>query len=142
MAPIAFRSQPLPTDAATQLRRRLTQTHLQEPFSALDPRRAAQRTTSIARELGLEVTLYRGALDLMGTEVDHVWIDFQGRVIDVAFPLFVPSFVAVLRDFVVGDAQPADLDTAAAGAGLEDRVLGEFPKPMQYRGEPVWSARR
>ena len=142
MAPIAFRSQPLPADAALQLRRRLTQTHLREPFSALDPRRAAQRTTLIAKELGLEMTLYRGSLDLLGSEVDHVWIDFQGRVIDVAFPLFVPAFVAVLRDFVVGDAEPADLDSAAAGASLDERVLGEFPKPMQYRGAPVWSARR
>ncbi|MPZ73040.1 MAG: hypothetical protein GEU74_07380 [Nitriliruptorales bacterium] len=142
MAPIAFRSQPLPRAASSALRERLSQAHRDDPFSALDPRHAARRTTGIAEDLGLEVMLYRGALDLLGSEIDHVWVDFQGRVIDVAFPLFLPSFVQVLRDYVVGDADAADLDVAASGAGLDERVLGEFPRPLRYRGEPVWSARR
>lgn len=141
MAPIAFRSQPLPRAASSVLRERLRRAHHQEPFSALDPRQAARRTSGIAEDLGLEVTLYRGALDLLGSEVDHVWIDFQGRVIDVAFPLFLPTFVQVLRDYVVGEAEATDLDVAASGAGLDERVLGEFPRPLRYRGEPVWSAR-
>ena len=101
MAPIAFRSQPLPRAASSALRARLLRAHREEPFSALDPRHASRRASGIAEELGLEVTLYRGALDLHGSEVDHVWVNFQDLVIDVAFPLFLPSFVAVLRDFVV-----------------------------------------
>ena len=141
MAPIAFRSRPLPHAASTSLRAQLLDAHRDEPFSVLDPRQSARRITDIAQGLGLEVTLYRGALDLQGSEVDHVWVDFQGRVIDLAFPLFQPRFVQVLRDYVVGDAEASDLDQAALGTGLDDRVLGEFPQPLGYRGAPVWSAR-
>lgn len=141
MPPIAFRSRPLP-DAVLPLRDRLDEAHRDVPFSAVDPRTAARRAVAIAELLGLEATLYRGALDLQGSEVDHVWVDLDGCVIDVAFPLFVPSFIAVLRRFVAGDAEASDLDAVAEHAGLDDRVLGRFPSPLRYRGEPVWSARR
>jgi hypothetical protein len=142
MAPIAFESRPLPGAISPPLRRRLLRAHGSRPFSAVDPRTAARRTAAIAEDLGLEVTLYRGALDLRGSEVDHVWVDLNGCVIDVAFPLFMPAFVDALRRFVAGDAEAADLDAAASAAGLDQRVLGEFPAPLRYRGEPVWSARR
>jgi hypothetical protein len=141
VAPVAFRSRPLP-DAVSPLRPRLVDAHGKAPFSAVDPRDAARRAAGIAEALGLDSTVYRGALDLHGAEIDHVWVDVDGCVIDVAFPLFVPSFIAVLRRFVVGDADTTDLAEAALGAGLEQRVLGEFPDPLRYRGEPVWSARR
>ena len=141
MAPTAFRSRPLPR-AVSPLRLRLDEAHREAPFEAVDPREAARRAVKIAESLGLEATVCRGALDLQGSEVDHVWVDVDGCVIDVAFPLFVPRFVDVLRRFVVGDAETADLAEAAAPAGLEQRVLGEFPSPLRYRGEPVWTARR
>jgi hypothetical protein len=142
MAPIAFSSRPLPGAVSPPLRKRLSQAHGSTPFSALDPRDAARRTATIAEALGLEATVYRGALDLHGSEVDHVWVELDGCVVDVAFPLFIPDFVTALRRFVAGDAEAADLDVVASAAGLDHRVLGEFPKPLRYRGEPVWSARR
>lgn len=142
MAPIAFRSRPLPGSVSESLRERLQAAHGVEPFRAVDPRHAAKRAIGILDGLGFEATVYRGSLDLEGSEVDHVWVNLDGRVIDVAFPLLVPRFVEVLRDFVVGDAQAADLDDVAARASLDERVLGEFPSRLRYRGEPVWTARR
>jgi hypothetical protein len=140
LATTAFRSRPLPS-AVTPLRTALIQAHGDEPFRPIEPRLAARRAGAIAEGFGWEVTVYRGALDLAGVEADHVWIDLDGHVIDVAFPLFVPDFVDALRRYVVGDAEASDLEAAAASAGLEQRVLGEFPSPLRYRGEPVWSAR-
>ena len=141
MAPIAFQSRPLPSEVSP-LRSRLAEAHRTAPFSAVDPRAAARRAVEIAGTLGLEARVCRGSLDLHGSEVDHVWVDLHGCVIDVAFPLFVPSFIAVLRRFVTGEAETADLDAVAGQTGLSERVLGEFPSPLRYRGEPVWSARR
>lgn len=142
MAPIAFQSRPLPGAVSPPLRSRLAQAHGTQPFSADDPRDAARRAVGIAEDLGLEVTVYRGALDLAGAEVDHVWVNLEGHVIDVAFPLFVPAFVEGLRRYVVGDLEVSELAVLAASAGVDQRVLGEFPSPLRYRGEPVWSARR
>ena len=142
MAPTAFQSRPLPGEVSPPLRRRLIDAHGAAPFRAIDPRDAARRAAAIAGELRLEVTLYRGALDLQGTEVDHIWVDLDGCVIDVAFPLFVPAFVDALRQFVAGDVDAADLDAAASSGSVDQRVLGEFPAPLRYRGEPVWSGRR
>jgi hypothetical protein len=141
MAAIAFQSRPLPDRVATALQQRLGDAHSRQPFSALDPRRAARRVSTIAEQMGLSPTVVRGALDLDGTEVDHLWLDVEGRVVDVAFPLFVPSFVAVLRQWVIGEADGEQLAGAAEDATLEQRVLGEFPPPLRYRGAPVWSAR-
>ncbi|MGH8909730.1 MAG: hypothetical protein ACRD0K_25375 [Egibacteraceae bacterium] len=62
-------------------------------------------------------------------------------VVDVTFPLFVDHFVEVLRRFVAGDATAAELDAAAAGTGVRQRVVGLFPAPVRYLGVPVWSAR-
>jgi hypothetical protein len=141
VATIAFQSQPLPRRVATTLRARLREAHVRHPFEALDPRDAARRVVSIAAELDLEPTVVRGSLDLDGTEVDHLWLALDGRVIDVAFPLFVPSFVVSLRRWVTGEIECDQLSALAADAGVEQRVLGEFPPPLRYRGQPVWSAR-
>jgi hypothetical protein len=108
----------------------------------------------------METTVYRGGLDLRGVEIDHLWLaatypdaaahpdpralDPHRRtpfVVDVAFPLFVDHFVEVLRRFVAGDATAAELDRAAAGAGVRQRVIGLFPAPVRYVGVPVWSER-
>ena len=142
MAPVAFTSQPLPGAVSPSLLQRLQHAHGSAPFSAGNPRDAARRTAAIAHEIGLEVTVYRGALDLQGSEVDHLWVDLEGCVLDVAFPLFLPDFVEALRRFVAGEAEATDLEAVAGAAGLEQRVLGEFPKPLRYLGEPVWTARR
>ncbi len=141
MRTVAFRSQPLPAPTARALRVRLVDEHGREPFSALDARGCVRRVAAIAEELGLRSTVYRGGLDLRGSEVDHLWLDVSGRVVDVAYPLFVEEFVAVLRGYVAGDAGPGDIASAAALAGVDERVVGEFPAALAYRGTPVWSAR-
>jgi hypothetical protein len=138
---IAFQSQPLPQRVAAALRARLRDAHNHQPFDVLDPRHDARRVVAIAEDLGLTPTIVRGGLDLDGTEIDHLWLDVEGRVIDVAFPLFVPSFVESLRRWVTGEIESAELAGAAADAGVEHRVLGEFPSPLRYRGQPIWSAR-
>jgi hypothetical protein len=138
---IAFQSRPLPLEASGPLRTRLLDAHDAEPFSALDPRQAARRAADIAGQLGLRATVVRGGLDLDGSELDHIWLDVEGCVLDVAFPLFVPTFVRLLRGWVTGEVDSDELEAVAVAAGLEHRVLGEFPAPLQYRGQPVWAAR-
>lgn len=164
MAPrTVFESKPLPSPLAAIVRERLERAHAQAPFSPLDPRAAARRTTQLVADLGLEGTVYRGGLDLRGTEVDHVWLAVVTRdddrqhasraypgaagvspafwVLDAAFPLFAEAFVAALRRFVAGDAEPSDLADSAASSGVSERILGEFPSAVRYIGAPVWSSR-
>lgn len=141
MSPTRFRSQPLPHALDTELRRRLEAAHRDEPL-AVDARRTARRVAALAAELGMAVTVYRGGLDLHGSEIDHVWLDVDGRVIDAAFPLFVDRFVEVLRRFVAGDADAEEVAAAAVGASIEERVLGLFPTRTGYLGQPVWGQRR
>lgn len=142
MVSTRFHSGPLPDDLAGELRRRLDAAHRVEPLSAVDPRATVRRVTSIAAELDVRSIVYRGGLDLGGSEVDHVWVDVHGRVIDAAFPLFVEAFVDVLRRFVAGDAPAEELAAAAEGASVEERVLGCFPATAGYLGQPVWTQRR
>jgi len=146
---VRFRSWPLPAHLDRKVRSRLRAAHRQEPFSPADPRAAAQRAAQVLAPLGLEVTVFRGGLDLRGAEVDHLWLagfaagapDGGPFVLDPAFPLFDRDFVALLRSYVAGDGSREDLAAAAAGADLDDRVLGEFPPPINYLGSPVWSQR-
>lgn len=137
-----FRSQSLPRALDAELRRRLAAAHQSEPLSAVDPRRTVRRVAVLAADLGLRATVYRGGLDLRGSEVDHVWLDVDGRVVDAAYPLFVDSFVDVLRRFVAGDADADEIAAAAMHATVEQRVLGVFPATAAYVGQPVWGARR
>lgn len=136
-----FLSRPLPVDFDTALRGRLADLHRADPLSAIDARATVRRVAEIATTLGFTATVYRGGLDLPGSEVDHVWLDVDGRVVDAAFPLFVDAFVDVLRRFVAGDATADELAVAAASAGVEERVLGVFPSSAGYLGRPVWSQR-
>lgn len=142
MHTIAFQSRPLRPRVAKVLHARLRAAHRAQPFSALDPRQTVRRVTRILDEMGVEATVYRGGLDLRGSEVDHIWLDVDGRVVDVAFPLFVADFVDVLRRYVAGDADPDDIAVTAADAGVDERVVGLFPAPLRYLGRPVWSARQ
>ncbi|HVM12952.1 MAG TPA: hypothetical protein VM287_01295 [Egibacteraceae bacterium] len=141
MAVRRFRSWPLPAKLDGPLRRRLAAAHRVEPLSAIDPRATVERVAAVARDLELAVTIYRGGLDLRGSEVDHVWLDISGRVVDAAFPLFAEEFVEVLRRFVAGDATDEELADAAVHVSVEKRVLGLFPATAGYLGQPVWSQR-
>lgn len=142
MSTVAFRSEALPVSIAAALQARLVDEHARQPFPAADPRDCVRRVRAIVSDIGVSATVYRGGLDLRGSEVDHLWLDVSGRVVDVAFPLFVEQFVAVLRDYVAGHAEAADVGRAADRAGVESRVLGRFPESLAYRGSPVWSSGR
>ncbi|QBI21387.1 hypothetical protein ER308_18650 [Egibacter rhizosphaerae] len=139
---VSFEARPLPEPAAAVLRERLEAAHQDRPLSTFDVRHTARRVARIAEDIGFRPTIYRGGLDLRGIEVDHVWLDIDGHVVDAAFPLFLDRFVLTLRDWVAGDASDDDLVAAAEGAGVGDRVLGEFPTRVRYLGSPIWSARR
>jgi hypothetical protein len=136
-----FRSAELPDPAAARLRRRLAAAHASEPFCAVEVRRTVRRVAAIADEIGFATTIYRGGVGLGGWEADHVWLAVDGRVIDVAFPLFDDTFVDVLRRFVVEEASVEAVATAALRAGLDERVIGRFPPPVGYLGAPVWRDR-
>ncbi|HUH08087.1 MAG TPA: hypothetical protein VML96_09800 [Egibacteraceae bacterium] len=142
---VRLQSRPLPRPLARRVVSRLSRAHGDEPFSAVDARDTVRRVARIVAGLGLEATVFRGAVDLRGAEVDHVWLVVgsserdSGWVVDVAFPLFVAPFVDALRRFVAGDASADELATAAAMAGLDDRVVGVFPAGTGYLGRPVWS---
>lgn len=141
MTRTAFGSRSLPAAVARPLAERVHDAHLREPFDALDPRGCIRRVGRMLDELGVHAVVYRGGLDLRGSELDHIWLAVAGRVVDVAFPLFVDEFVATLRRYVAGDVAPEDLVTIAAAAGADARVLGRFPSPLRYCGAPVWSSR-
>lgn len=160
MQQVVFRSRQLPGPLERAVRTQLRRAHAARPFSPLDAREAARRAAQICDVVGLRATVYRGGLDLLGVEVDHVWLavaptadpadpaedgpvgrDAPASVVDAAFPLFSAPFVWALRGFVAGDGDAAGLVAAAVDAGVEDRVLGVIPVPARYLGRPVWSAR-
>lgn len=150
MTATLFRSRELSGPLRDGLREQLRQAHAREPFSAADPRSTVRRVADIAARLGLQTTVYRGGVDLRGSEVDHVWLgveppgehgDRGAYVVDAAFPLFSVPFVEVLRRFVAGEVPAAALEVAAAEGDVEQRVIGTFPPPVRYRGQPVWSSR-
>lgn len=136
-----FDSLALPAAVRAQVRARLRRAHAERPFSATDPRDTVRRVADIAADLGIAATVCRGVVDLRGAEVDHVWLDVHGRVVDAAFPLREGEFVELLRRFVAGDLEAEELACAADRLELDARVLGEFPEPIRYLGRPVWSTR-
>lgn len=136
-----FHSLALPASVRAKVHARLRRAHDERPFSATDPRDTVRRVAGITADLGLQATVYRGVVDLRGAEVDHVWLDLHGRVVDAAFPLRAADFVDLLRRFVAGDLDAEELAFAAERMELDARVLGEFPEPIRYLGRPVWSSR-
>jgi hypothetical protein len=61
--------------------------------------------------------------------------------IDLAFPLFAPSFCSLLPRFVAGEIEAIELEQAAATTGIDERVLGVLPPRVRYVGRPVWAER-
>lgn len=142
MQPVSFVSRPLPVRLDHRLRERLARGHRTEPFNPGDSRAAVRRVVQLGADLDAAAQVFRGGLDLRGHEVDHVWVSFDGVVVDAAYPLHDPAFVEVLRRFVAGEIEAGALDEAADGSDITDRVLGVFPEPVRYIGRPVWSERR
>jgi hypothetical protein len=137
----SFSSGALPNPGGTTLRTLLRRAHAQEPFSPLRPRAAARRVGALATAIGMSAHLYRGGVELTGAEVDHVWLAVDDLVIDLAFPLFAPSFCSLLPRFVAGEIEAIELEQAAATTGIDERVLGVLPPLVRYVGRPVWAER-
>lgn len=136
-----FASRLLPGALQSVVRVALQRAHDAEPFAVADVRATATRVRTVLDGVGVQTTPYRGGLDLGGVEVDHLWVDVAGHVIDAAYPLFVDDFIEVLRGYVTGLHPAEELEASASGTGLDARVLGRFPARLRYVGAPVWSAR-
>lgn len=136
-----FASRDLPQPGGHALRALVAKAHEQEPFSPVRPRVAARRVGALATGVGLTARLYRGGVGLDGVEVDHVWLAVDDIVIDLAFPMFEPTFRALLPQFVAGEIDAEDLESAASDVGIERRVLGVLPPATRYVGRPVWAQR-
>jgi hypothetical protein len=131
---------PLPATVQSLLSTALDEEHRVAPFVPADVRAAARRVVAVAEALGLPATVLRGVVDLGGAELDHVFVVVSERVVDVAMPMRDASFVQLARAWVAGDIQRTELVAAAAGHGMQDRVLGEYPHVLRYRGAPVWGS--
>lgn len=134
---------PLPflAPVGSRLRDALAAAHAEKPFSPVETREVARRVAEVTERLGLRPSVYRGALDVGGAALDHVWVVVDDRVVDVAFPLFAPSFVASIPEFVAGDIGEDDLERTAHGFSLRYRVVGDFPEGCRYVGLPIWAER-
>lgn len=141
MRPQRFHSRRLPGSQERALLTALADEHADTPFSPVDPRSTVRRVTELGSRLGLATRVFRGGLDLQGTEADHVWVSVEGVVLDAAFPVLAEDFVEVLRRYVAGEAEAADLEAAAEGLDVDARVVGQFPDRLGYVGSPVWAER-
>jgi hypothetical protein len=139
--PHRYRSGALPVPAGPRLRSALAREHAREPFTPRDVRSAAGRVRGVAGELGYEVEIVRGGVDVGGAELDHVWAVVAGHVVDLTLPLRSEAFAVLLRAYVAGDVDDDELDHAAHGYAFEWRVVGEFPERLRYVGLPVWTDR-
>lgn len=131
-----------PTSFPTPVRRRLVQAlaaaHEDEPFGPDDVRAVAHRVVTLVERVGLAPVIVRGGVDVGGAELDHVFVVVEDRVVDVALPVRAAPFAEVVRAWVAGDVERDELWGRAADYGLEDRVVGEFPAGVRYRGAPLW----
>lgn len=140
-APHRYPSGALPVPTGPRLRSALAREHARDPFTPRDVRAAAARVQAVAEQLGVEVDLVRGGVDVGGAELDHVWAVVVGHVVDVTMPLRSAAFTDVLRAYVAGDVDDDELDHAAHGYAFEWRIVGEFPDGLRYVGLPVWGQR-
>ena len=129
---------PFPRAVHADLVRRLERLHADEPFGPLDIRATARRALGAAAALGLEPMIVRGRVDVGGAELDHVFVVIDDRVVDLALPVRAPGFARTVRAWVAGDLDHQELVEAAACHGIEDRVVGDYPRRLSYRGAPLW----
>lgn len=131
-----------PPGIGSRLRAALAHEHAREPFGPADVRAAAHRVVALATSLSLDAVVIRGGLDVGGAELDHLWADVEGRVVDVSLPVCSEAFLEDLRAYVAGDLADDELDRRAHGYRLGDRVVGRFPVRLGYLGAPVWHSGR
>lgn len=136
--PTTYAPAPFPVSVRARLVEALEALHGDEPFGPHDVRAAARRVVEVAEDLGLAPTIVRGGVDVGGAELDHVFVVVEERVVDVALPVRATSFAAAVRAWVAGDLDLPGLVDRAARHGLEDRVVGEYPRELRYRGAPLW----
>lgn len=140
--PTRYASLAFPTGLREELAAQLVAAHAERPFRLVDPRDAARRVDRMLRARGIETVFVRGALDIGGAELDHVWTVADGRVVDVVVPVADPDFLRVLRGYVAGDVDPEDIDREAGARPIGDRVLGVYDEDaVSYVGMPVWGSR-
>lgn len=135
---VTFEPAPFPVGIEDRLVAALERLHDSEPFGPQDVRASARRVVDAVTEMGLEPTLVRGRVDVGGAELDHVFVVVDDRVVDVALPVRDPAFTGAVRAWVAGDLDLQELAARASRYGLEDRVVGEYPRPLCYRGAPLW----
>jgi hypothetical protein len=134
-----LRSSAFPAPLGPRLAAAVAAAHADEPFRPTAPRDAARRLVRVVERFGLTAVVYRGGVDVGAAEIDHIWVVADERVIDAAFPLHAPSFVDCIRAFVAGDVDENTLERTAHPYSVAWRVIGSFPDPCRYVGEPVWS---
>ena len=140
--PTRYASLPFAAGVHDELRELLDTEHRTRPFRLCDPRDAARRVDRLLRERGMRTVFVRGALDLGGAELDHVWTVADGHVVDVAVPCADPSFLPVLRAYVAGDVEPDAIDREASRRPFAERVLGAYDEArVGYVGLPVFGSR-
>lgn len=135
---VTYEPAPLPTEVRGELVTTLEGLHQEEPFGPQDVRATARRVVDAAAAIGLEPMMVRGRVDVGGAELDHVFVVVAERVVDVALPVRAPSFTGAVRAWVAGDLDLQELVARASRHGLEDRVFGDYPEPLCYRGAPLW----
>lgn len=121
----------------------LTDVHARQPLLPDNPRDAVARVDAHLDRFGVVAVRIRGTVSLSGVEVDHVWLaarvgDGLPWVLDPAFPLHAPAFIACLAGYVAGTTTRSRLAEIAALTRIEDRVIGEVPIAAVYRGSPYW----
>lgn len=138
--PTTFAPAPFPARVRSRLVEVLAAQHAHDPFGPHDVRATARRVVEATEALGFAPVLVRGGVDVGGAELDHVFVVVEDRVVDLALPVRAASFADVVRAWVAGDLDRAELVARAARHGLEDRVVGEYPTALRYRGAPVWGS--
>lgn len=129
---------PFPTPVRGAFVATLEELHADEPFGPLDVRATARRVAGAAAAIGLEPMMVRGRVDVGGAELDHVFVVVEDRVVDLALPVRAPSFARTVRAWVAGDLDHGEFVERAARHGIEDRVVGDYPRGLCYRGAPLW----
>ena len=136
---VVYEPVPFPSAVHAELIATLERLHRDEPFGPQDVRATARRVVDAAAAVGLEPMVVRGRVDVGGAELDHVFVVADDRVVDLALPVRAPTFAQAVRAWVAGDLDLQELVDRASQHGLRDRVVGDYPARLCYRGAPLWS---